>query len=434
MILNTTWTGLRKTALGIAVGSAALGLAGPAKASGFGCQGLLESDALPSIEGDGGMFYRVEPDLMMAQGLTDGNIAQIAALSEALASRGTTLIYLPMPTKALGQPWQLPPLARDLGFDIDVATTVYDESLKRLEGAGVAVVNARAALARSGHDTPSYLGPDVRPSPLGTQAIVEAVTAVIPAKAGVTPRASLVAEGEDIGIASAMRLDLQEHCASPLPPLKVPSVLGDQPADLMEGGPTDIAVLSTRLTGDPALGFAARLQAGTGQSVASFAVPDGGAFAAIASYLTSDAFQASPPKVLVWEHPIWRNLAEHGDGPMRELVSAAGADCSVPVPLMVSGDGQTLRADLTVIEKAPDALLFQPDGTGNASVTFAFENDEALTRSRWLERHEGAKLTGRFFAPMSGLWEAGAVAVNIQPTGSVGPKVALFACYDAEGE
>ncbi|WP_425100799.1 alginate O-acetyltransferase AlgX-related protein [Tropicibacter sp. S64] len=407
---------------------------GHAQSSAYGCEGLVDSDALPAVEGDGGMFYRVDPDLMMVQGLTDGNVMQIAALSEALASQGVTLVYLPIPSKALGQPWQLPPMARYLGFDIDVATTVHDLGLQALERAGVAVVDARAALASASLVEPAYFGPDPRLTPHGARALAQAIAAQVTTRLSLPGAAFPVIAGEAVQIDSAMRLDLQESCGSTLPhpiALRIMSADDKAPGALLDGDTARIALVGTEMTGEPVTNLPALLQEASGLSVAVYSAPGGGPFAALSSYLTSDAYRVFKPDVLVWEHPVWENLAQTGDQPIREVIAAASGACTVSVPMMASGNRAPLEADLTRLPETPDMLLIDADGIPGA-VHVAFMDERGLRRVRHVYRNEDAHLTGRFYVPLSGLAESGATSIEITFDGRPGPDARLFACLPGE--
>ena len=103
--------------------AAALVLTAPATLaqSVYGCSDLDGRHSLPSVEGADGIFFHVDPDLMMFHPFSDETAQDMSALSQALASRGTTLIYVPLPTKALAMPEHLPQAARDHGFEATVA-------------------------------------------------------------------------------------------------------------------------------------------------------------------------------------------------------------------------------------------------------------------------------------------------------------------------
>ena len=164
----------------IAIAGLAALLALPAAAqSVYGCSDLSGRISMPSVEGSHGVFYRIDPDLHMFHAFSDESIDLLAKLSQALAAQGTTLIYLPLPTKSLAMPDQLPQAARDLGFDITIATTVHDDMFRRLSEAGVLSVNLRTALRTAPEGQPSFFGTDARMTPAGARRAAVAMAGVI---------------------------------------------------------------------------------------------------------------------------------------------------------------------------------------------------------------------------------------------------------------
>ena len=89
---------------------------GAAAQSVYGCSDLEGRQARASVEGTSGVFYRVNPDLRMFHAFSDESIADLAKLAQALDAHGTTLVYVPMPTKSLAMPDQLPPEAGEKRF------------------------------------------------------------------------------------------------------------------------------------------------------------------------------------------------------------------------------------------------------------------------------------------------------------------------------
>ncbi len=114
--------------------------------SAFGCTDLTGRHAYAAVEGAGGTFFRIDPDLRTFHPFSDETVADMARLSKALRSAGTTLVFAPLPGKALAMPGALPEAARDLGFDPDLAATVYLDDIRALREAGVPAVDVRGAL------------------------------------------------------------------------------------------------------------------------------------------------------------------------------------------------------------------------------------------------------------------------------------------------
>ncbi len=100
----------------------------PASASDFGCSGLENDPLVASVEGKEGYFYRVLADIRMQHQLSDHTARQLADVAKALEANGTTLIYVPIPTKSLTMPEYLPDRTFQLGFNYDIAKAAYDDA------------------------------------------------------------------------------------------------------------------------------------------------------------------------------------------------------------------------------------------------------------------------------------------------------------------
>ena len=410
-----------RTALSLIVALAGP-LAGPAAAqSVYGCSDLAGRHRWASVEGAGGTFYRVDPDLMMTHPFSDDSVAGLAELSRVLAAQGTRLIYLPLPTKSLAMPEGLPPEARDLGYDVTLAATLYDDMLTRLAAAGVTAVNARAALRSTDAAAPSFFATDPRLTPAGARRAAEAIAATLATLPGAADLPRTRFETRPAGIQrlpSAMRVALQRHCLIPLPEVET-EVFATTRLDagaatggntLLATGPqARVALVGTDDAGDPAVNLAGFLSTATGLDVQSYAVTDGGAFAAISSYLTSRGFAEARPAVLVWANPVFESLADHGDQPLRELIAAAGDSCRTALPAGPGPDPALMIADLSGLDPSlPAMLMIDTGGAPATSVTVEVRGAGLPARSRSVHRHKRQVPTGTFYLPLDGLWPEGA--------------------------
>lgn len=406
---------------------AALSLAAPAAAqSVFGCTDLAGTSRWASVEGAAGVFYRIDPDLMMAQPFSDDTVTALADLSRTLAAGGTRLIYVPLPTKSLAMPEGLPPAARDLGYDATLAATLYDDMLARLTAAGVTAVNARAALRGGADAAPSFFGPDPRLTAAGARRAAEAIAGTLATLPGVAdlPRVRFETRSASAArLPSAMRVALQRHCLMPLPEVETETYLttrldggGASGNALLGTGPqARVALVGTDYSGDPAVNLGGFLSTATGLDVQSYAVTGGGAFAAISSYLTSRAFAEGRPAVLVWANPVFESLADHGDQPLRELIAAAGDTCRVAVPTGAGAAPGRMIADLAGLDPAvPTMLMIDTGGAPATSVTLEVRGPGTPARARSVHRHPGQVPTGRFYVPLDGLWPEAAAGATAE--------------------
>ncbi|MGB3244742.1 MAG: hypothetical protein WBB25_09415 [Sulfitobacter sp.] len=402
--------------------------------SAYGCQGLGTHAALPAVEGADGVFFRIRPDLQTHQGLADVTIARIATLSKALAARGTTLIFMPVPARAQVLAHKLPAAAKDVGYDPDIAWAVRRDVQARMEAAGIRVANPRLALRRATlAGTNVFFGTDPRPTTDGMKIMARVLADVLatdPDTKGLPRAAFTTTKGAtDTALPSAMRAQLQLACQDALPAVRTErfGTVGAIAAEVATTGV--VAVIGTEMTGTPVLNFSGFLSEFSGLRAGSYGVDGGGAFAAMSSYLTSVDFQAAPPQILVWEAPVWTRFGDFGDQPMAELIAAASQTCTTSLSLQPGSAANRRTADLNRLQTGqPVVLELDTDGVGAGQVTFHFTSADGQTRSRSIYRHPDQVRTGRFYLSLSGLEQTGLRHVDIELPEAFGPQPRLSAC------
>jgi alginate biosynthesis protein AlgX len=407
--------------------------------SAYGCLGLADRHAYSAVEGDGGAFFLLDPDLRMFQPLTEVAAEDIASLSVALAERGTTLVYAPLPTRSLAMPGRLPQAAYDHGFDPDVAATVHDLMLDRLRSRDVATADLRRAMRTADGQTSFHLADD-RITPAGAKRAATALAQTIATTPGyqALPKAQFsTAPSGAVTLPSDMRAALQLRCQ-----VRLPDVVAEGSSTTRAGGGTigtdlfagatnagGIVIVTTDKAGEPTANLAGALAAATGLETQIYAVPDGDAFAAISSYMTSRQFMDRRPAYLVWVNPIEENMADRGDQPMAELVAAARADCGIPLPMTPGIEAGTLAADLSTMDRSRRyTILVESDGSAATAARFDFRGPDGTVRTRHILRHRNQAPTGRFYMPMTGLWPEGAVGVEITLDVPVASTARVSAC------
>ncbi|MFT6076369.1 MAG: alginate biosynthesis protein AlgX [Yoonia sp.] len=163
--------------------------------------------------------------------------------------------------------------------------------------------------------------------------------------------------------------------------------------------------------------------------VVNYALTGGNQYGSITSYLTSTEFEDSPPRFLVWENPIYNNLAQYGDLPMRELTAAAGRTCTVLLNAVIDAVSASITVELAGYELDPsDTILVDTHENVETQAAFIFQSDDGLTRTKTIERGERLSRTGRFYMPLSGLWDGGAAALRIQMTQPFLSEPSVYVC------
>lgn len=434
-------------------------LAGPIEAQGnpsqFGCQGLETDRDLPSIEGKDGVFFRINADLRMNHPFSDNVVAQMAEFANALAEQGTTLIYVPIPTKSVTMPEHLPENAWLYGFDLDVATWVHVDILNRLNAAGVVTVDVREAMKQTPDGTLPFFKADFHWTAHGAAEAAKAIAEVFRALPGYAELDKTEHATVETGVETAfsgMRRILQKHCLETLPEAKtmtfdtqlasVTDIFGtadDASDDAGEdqGGGLDIfgadtaaipvALIGTSFSDSPINNFPGFIAQYSELEVINYAITGGNQFGAMTSYLTSSEFQENRPRFIIWENPIYNNLAQYGDQPFGELIAAARKDCPITLATALSEDGRTLRAELSG-DTPSGALFVDSDGSVGLEARFRFASAEGYTRTKTILRGERLRRTGRFYMPLSGLWPDGARAVEVELSQAFGPNPTLQLC------
>ena len=411
------------------------------EASNFGCYGLEQNKELPAIEGKDGVFFRINADLRMGHPFSDQIVADLAALSEALAESGTTLIYVPIPTKSVTMPDYLPDAASLYGFDLEIATRVHDDILERLAAVGVVTVDARSAMLDAPADDLPFFKADFHWSASGARETARAIAETIRGLPGfddLTPAAfETVPQGNDIAF-SGMRRILQQHCTGTLPEAvsTIYQTEQIQSEGVAEGGldlfgeaeaSISIALAGTSFSDSPINNLPGFIAQYTELEVVNYALTGGNQYGAMLSYLTSTEFQETRPKFLIWENPIYNNLAQYGDQPMRELIAAAGRTCTYQLPSVATDTN--FEVDLSAYDLGPDdTLLVDTNRSVGLEADFVFRSADGATRTKSIVRGARLARTGRFYMPLTGLWQDGAQSMTFTMSEPFASEPSIFAC------
>jgi alginate biosynthesis protein AlgX len=418
--------------------------------SAFGCAEVEFSSALPAVEGRDGVFFRTYADLRLQHPLGGAIQAQLGRLSSALAERGTTLVYVAIPTKSQAMPDSLPKRAEDYGYDAAISQTVYDDILAGLRANGVVAPDIMRALqtAASAGESPMFAA-DFHWSATGARAAAEVIGAAIkadPGYAGLTPKTFESRPMGDAVAFSGSRRSWQGFCLDTLPraetaiwettetgPDAAPDIgldIGletdtgvegaalDIFADASAGDTPDVVLVGTSFSDSEVNNFAGFLQQYSSLEVVNYAITGGDQFGAISSYLTSTEFQKAPPRFLVWENPIYNNLGQFGPGQIEELIAAASAHCSINLKAQIIGP-DTLSTDLSpwmadgLVDREASILIdFGAEGPRAVDIELMTASD--ILRKTRIERGDRLRPTGRFYLDLGGFWMADIASLSVR--------------------
>ena len=424
---------------------AALMLSAPlAMASNFGCSGQEFNPALPSIEGKDGYFYRVFADLRLQHEMTDPVIERLGALSDALAAQGTTLVYVTVPTKSQAMPQYLPDHAAEYGFDIAIATKVYQNIITRLTARGVTAPDLQTAMSKSDDAHPVFFQADFHWTSDGARLAAEAIGAAIratPAFAELTPEEYTSTPAKETAAFSGMRRALQGFCTDELPRVETMAYVTAKAEETLDLGTDifasdaerpEIALVGTSFSDSTVNNFAGFISQYSGLDLVNYAITGGNQFGSITSYMTSRAFQEARPQYLIWENPIYNGLVQYGFDPLDELIAAAGDTCTQVLPA-TKADANTVSADLKDITLQPGDLIladFGKDESRNAQ--FSFATDSGVVRTATMARADRLAPTGRFFQTVSAIWRPDFTKVDVRFDRAVTDETTLTLCTTAK--
>lgn len=420
-------------------------------ASAYGCRNLEEISELQMIEGKDGMFFRILADLRLQHAFTDQTVDNLAAMAKALEKKGTTLIYMPVPTKSQVMPELVPAKASLYGFDANIAIQIYDDVVNRLNAKGVTAVDIATPMRKDNVNEfgeHSFFQSDFHWTAHGAGIAAKTVAEHImqlPAYSDVTPVRFDLEEFSPEAEFSTMRALLQKHCAASVPvviarayrAMRAEEETSAQTSSLDifgGGGETSIGLIGTSYSDKAIANFAGFLEHWTRVPVDNYSISGGNQFGSILSFVTSREFQQQRPRFLVWENPIYNNLGQFGEAPWKEIMAASLDECSAPLSVM-SIDGTTVGANLSNVKLTSDDVLLADVGEDRGrKATFSFTDADGQVHTRSMERGDRLRSTGRFYFSLGGFPNENFSKVTVSFDSPVGGETSLSICKTKPGE
>ena len=275
------------------------------------------SEKYPAAVGkDGWLFYENEYNPLIEQRGVDTSIKLIGEFSQMLQSKGIRLVVTLVPVKARLYSEHLPDSVK-WSKDQD---SRYAQWAEKFKSAGVNFVDLNSAFMNSplrNSETPLYYRLDTHWSPTGVELAAKTVTAALQGQA---ETAKLINESQAMAFkrtqGNKLRVFRARDMLSILPPEEAqkefpfekfyPVTHQRPPSDAQLTGAS--AAPSIALVGSSYsmtwTGFADDLRAFLQRDLVNVSIPaNQGQWYGIESYLKDEAFQASPPKILIWEMP-----------------------------------------------------------------------------------------------------------------------------------
>ncbi len=419
--------------------------------SAYGCRNIEEISELQMIEGKDGMFFRILADLRLQHAFTDQTVDNIAAMAKALKKKGTTLIFMPVPTKSQVMPELVPTQAQLYGFDANIAAQIYGDVVRRLNDKGVVAVDIATPMRQNDINEfgeYSFFKSDFHWTAHGASAAAKAISErmkQLPAYSDIKPVRFDMQEAAPETEPSTMRELLQKHCAANLPAVTAHSYrvvraeedAGDRGNSLDifgDGEAASIALVGTSFSDKAISNFAGFLEHWSGVPVDNYSISGGNQFGAILSYMTSREFQEKRPRFLLWENPIYNNLGQYGDAPWKEVIAAAIDSCSEPLTT-TTFDKTTIEAALADVKLTTDDVLLADAGADQGrNVTVQFTDKDGQMSTRSVDRGDRLRATGRFYLSLGSLPTTSFSKVSVKFDTALGESTSLSVCKSKPGE
>jgi alginate biosynthesis protein AlgX len=317
----------------------------------------------PLYQGDDGWFFRYSADLTDMLLMSPDAVAKMARINQILASRGVSLIYLPVPTRGFVAQEHVPAnAANGVLFDSTLAMRSHEEFVASFRKAGIETVDVASALKSDPPQDQVFLARDLHWTPEGARWVASQVRKVFDKQ---KDYASLAKVKFDTAVSGKRLFNSKMHEAlagvcgtGDGMPENVTTYetkrAGATADDLLgdESAVSPIALVGTSFSDTQIFNFEGFLSEALESEVANYSVSGGGQFTSIYKWAVTEGQKAELPKFLVWELPMNNRL----DGPQhlimfRQIIAALHGACVgqgkvLPVTEISVDPGQAQRFEI----------------------------------------------------------------------------------------
>jgi len=266
------------------------------------------------VQGRDGWLFRSDDDLRTSFGPDAEGTAYLKRFRDALKARGVELVMVYQPSRGIMHADKLAEASRKQ-FNPAAARSGYAQALQRFRALGITVPNLERLVQEGGGANSYFFRGDHHWTPEGSErtaaVTAEAIRGLkafsgIPKKTFTTERTGIWSKR---GTMQKAATQLCGHgYADQYAPRFVTAAEGGGDLFADEGAP-QVTLVGTS-NSDNAYNFAGFLSQALGVEVLNESVAGGGHEGALLQYLPGDAFQKSPPKILVWELETYHNLSK----------------------------------------------------------------------------------------------------------------------------
>lgn len=280
--------------------------------------GNYHNDFLKSFvtlqQGEGGWLFR-DHDLKLKFGPGRSGMQKLGELQQALKAKGTTLVMVPIPTRALVHPQAL----GEIDYNLSRSRRAYERYLNQLRGMDIIVPDLEKLVA-SDVDKPLFFARDHHWNSRGARAVARYTARAIQRTHDYESLEKqqflshyIDKDNNHGSLQRAAEILCEGGDATPRYPkesFKIYQTALAGEADLFgDEQAADIVLVGTSNSqGKLWYNFSGFLSQYTNLDVSNEAVSGGGYDGSLMQFLSSDAFKLQPPKYLVWEIPSYYTL------------------------------------------------------------------------------------------------------------------------------
>ncbi len=293
----------------------------------------------PLYQGSDGWFYRYGSDLSDTQIISPDAIAKAAKINEILASRGTKLVYLPIPTRGVLGQSHLPKAVVDgVLYDPRLAVESHIRHVEAMRKAGIATVDLASALKARAPKEQLALARDFHWTPEGARWAAQETRREFDGLPNFAELPKIEFQTTSLGeqtYNSRMYEALAGVCGTQ--ESMTENVNGYETkrasatADDLLGGESDvsnIALVGTSFSDTNAFNFEGFLSEALETEIANYAISGGGQFTALYKWALTEGQKTELPKFLIWEVPIYSRIDDQQYLIMfRQIIAAMHGPC-----------------------------------------------------------------------------------------------------------
>ena len=318
----------------------------PAAADNNNYQGSFLQSNYQIIEGQNGWLFRSQSDLKTDFVPNDDGLAMLSAFRKKLESRGSQVVLVYTPSRGLMHAAQL----NGWPFEYARALANYQKTLQAFRHAGFIVPPLDQLTTLANNQADSYFfHRDIHWTPWGAQKTAELVASTvkslplyqqIPDKAFTTQLNGVMTQ------TGAMQAAVSHLCSGERFPSEyrqqyqtdavTPAATSntDSASSVLSSskGLGDVVLLGSSFSALSRFNFDGFLKQALGKDVTNMALSGGDNRGAWAEYLSSDAYQQHPPRLIVWEVPAQYNMSDKSL--LRQLIPLVDNGCQSKKVLM----------------------------------------------------------------------------------------------------